>query len=147
MLSDVEHHHDEHKEHHDGACINHDFKSRHKSRAQNIENHGDGKQRHNQVEQCVDRVTSRDGEQRSDDSNNTREIEKCDHRLSSRHQAVRVDGCNFVLSFSFILATNCDSGHAPEVVIGIFSRTFNLKISFLVYKIFPFILTHLEIWR
>jgi hypothetical protein len=143
----VEHHHDEHKDHHDGARINHDFKRGHKNRPQNIEIHGDCEQRHDQIEQCVDRVTSRDGEQRSNDGNNTREIEKCDHGSSSRHQAMGVDRRNFVLSLSFVLTTDCHSGHAPEVVIGILSRAFNLQIRFLVYEILPFVLAHFEIRR
>ena len=147
MSGHVEHHHDEHKEHHDGARINHDFKRCHKDRTQHIEIHCDGQKRHDQIEQCVNRMTLRDGEQRSDDGNNTREIEKCDHGASSRHQAMGVDRRNFVLSLSFILATDCDSGHAPEVVIGILSRAFNLQISFLVYEIFPLVLAHLEIRR
>lgn len=145
MPGHVEHHHDEHKEHHDGARINHDFKRCHKNRTQNIEIDCDGQKRHDQIEQCVNRVTLRDREQRSNDSNNTREIEKCDHGASSRHQAMSVDRRNFVLSLSFILATDCDSGYAPEVVIGILPRTFNLQISFLVYEILPFVLAHLEI--
>jgi hypothetical protein len=58
-----------------------------------------------------------------------------------------VDRRIFVLSLSFILATDCDSGYAPEVVIGILPRTFNLQISFLVYEILPFVLAHLEIRR
>ncbi len=147
MLGDVEHHHDEHKEHHDGARINHDFKRCHKSRSQNIEIHGDGEQRHDQIEQCVDRVTSRDGEQRSNNGNNTCEIEKCGHGSSSRHKAMDVSRCNFVLSFSFVLTTDRYPGHAPEVVIGILSWTFNLQIRFLVYEILPFVLAHLEIRR
>lgn len=147
MPGDVEHHHDEDKEHHDGACINHDFKRCHKDRAQHIEIHRDSEERHDQIEQGVNRVTLRDGEQRSGDSNNTCEIEQCDHGASSRHQAMSVDRRYFVLSFSLVLATDCDSGHAPEVVVGILSRTFNLQIGFLVYKIFPLVLAHLEIRR
>jgi hypothetical protein len=143
----VEHHHDEHKDHHDGARINHDFKRCHKNRTQNIKIHSDGQERNDKVEQRVNRMTLRDGEQRSDDGNNTREIEKRNHGASSRHQAMRVDRRNFVLSLSFILATDCDSGYAPEVVIGILPRTFNLQISFLVYEILPFVLAHLEIRR
>ncbi len=85
-------------------------------------------------------MTLRDGEQRSDDGNNTREIEKRNHGDSSRHQAMRVDRRNFVLSLSFILATDCDPGHTPEVVIGILPRAFNLQISFLVYEILPCVL-------
>jgi hypothetical protein len=143
----VEHHHDEYKEHHNGARINHHFKRCHKGRTQCIEIHRDGQKRHDQIEQCMNRVTLRDSEQRSNDSNNTCEIEKYDHGASSRHQAMGINRCNFVLSFSFILATDCDSGHAPEVVIGILSRTFNLQINFLIYEILPLVLAHLEIRR
>jgi hypothetical protein len=145
MPSYVEHHHNKHKEHHDGARINHDLKRSHKDRTQYIEVRRDGQKRHDQIEQCMDRVTLRDGEQRRDDGNNTREIEKRDHGASSRHQAVGVDRRNFVLSFSIILATDCDSGHAPEVVIGILSRAFNLQIGFLVHEVLPLVLAHLEV--
>jgi hypothetical protein len=143
----VQHHDDEHKEHHDGARINHDFKRGHKDRTQDIEVHRDGQKRHDQIEQCVNRVTLRDGEQRRDDGNNTREIEKHDHSASSGHQAVGVDRRNFVLSFSFILASDCDSCHAPEVVIGILSRAFNLQIGLLVHEVLPLVLAHLEVRR
>jgi hypothetical protein len=143
----VEHHYDEHKEHHDGARINHYFKRSHKDRTQDIEIRRDGQKRHDQIQQCVNRVTLRDGEQRRDDGNNTREIEKRDHSASSRHQAVGVDRRTFVLSFSFILAADCDPGHAPEVVIGILSRAFNLQIGFLVHEVLPLVLAHLEVRR
>jgi hypothetical protein len=85
MSGHVEHHHHEHKEHHNGARINHDFERCHEDRAENVENHGDGQKRHDQIEQCMYRVTLRDGEQRRDDGNRPRKIEKCNHDTSLRH--------------------------------------------------------------
>lgn len=52
----IQQHHNEHKQHDNRACINDDFESSDKRRADEIEDHGKREQRHDQVKQAVYRV-------------------------------------------------------------------------------------------
>jgi hypothetical protein len=58
---------------------------------------------------------------------------------------VKIYGCSLVFGLSLGLTAYCNSRYAPEIVIGIFSRSVHQQVSLLVHEILPIVFTHFEI--
>lgn len=147
MFGDVEHHDDEHEENHDGAGVDHDFERGHKWCAKCKEVCCDSEQRHDEVQQSVNRMASSDCQQRSYDCYSACKIEKEGHSGFSGHKAMNVVWGLLVLGLPLVLAANGDACDLPKVVIGIFAWTIDHEVRFLVNKIVTFVFAHLCIWR
>ncbi len=57
-----------------------------------------------------------------------------------------IDRLEFVLRLPLVLTVDSNSGDAPEIIIGIFSRTVDHQICFLVHEILSLVFAHLRIW-
>jgi len=64
MLAEIEHHHDEEKEHHDGAGVDDEFERGEKRSANDIEDNSDGEQRNDEIQKRMHGVTAGNGDDR-----------------------------------------------------------------------------------
>ncbi len=72
--SQVEHHDNEDKKHHDGASVNDDFKRCHKWSPEHIEHYCYSEQRYDQVEQSVYNIQAAYHQDSRHDGHSTREV-------------------------------------------------------------------------
>ncbi len=87
MLGEVEHHDDKDEEDHDGPGVDHELKRGDEGSSEGVEVCRDREQRHDEVEQSMHGVTSRNRKQRCHDGENPGEIEEQGHGTS---QGIRV---------------------------------------------------------